>query len=1095
MSLSYPWIIIIAVYACCFVLLVCDVALLLYLCLRPRCQRKTETDMPSSSYLLYPGFKRIHSQHLYCSLHPGRYQSPVSFTISEVPLSSCCPEGEVDILVNIQRGPLLAKPGSPHSAGPSHHHAFGSKREDGRREMSGGAGGRHPHMEGEEEGMYSFTSPLLDSNQLDSTREWPDDGGVVSAGSSSRIYAKEVELLGWDNFYSDTFSVYVSGSPLYFNDPGSYKVQAYVVYGKKKKVSMVHQWVFDVEPSFLTASRSGEEKASSLPPLPPQEKRGKRAEEERKQHSADRKKGEKKRKRRGGGEDEEKKGRSSHGKGRCSFSSFTSSSGMGRDGFCSDSSTNTNTITTTTTSSCSPPLPHRHHQLPMSPFSGAAAKMGMAGGGYDSNREYHPGHSGPSRFHQHRRRHSHSHHRHHSRPYSPTPELAHPKPLRGGGGGYAPSYPGSLPGAPLPPPRIVPDGGVITSITPIHLHSALSDSGNVEEFRYSTDGSYPSLLYTGPFQLNASLTGPKLPFGVGWGGAEGVGGIGGTGGGGGGGAEGRDGGTIVVVKAISLSSSSQKRSNTNNKWPPYDPMREWGGVGNGMAMTSGVAEAIFRVVSAPTAFFDPVLPSPSLHVRALDAALYFDMPALERMWDKKRREIPLQVSGEAVVRPGTSSTLHVFFQCYAVDMATRPDGPPPLDPSRAQLYRGVPVVLPCHLTRLYAWTVIEGVGHSAPTVYEPGKEVILEPFDASSSPQYQYAFLPPSSSSHAFSGRLPSPFSPQNSSGREGDGRDRVEQTGSRPVSTFVPPLPSSVSATPLPLQPPPFPPPSFSLQAPEGPLVPPPLPPPPSSSSSSLATHSTQSILASARFLNPFIPSPVVCVSCKEIELCFADPPANTRIAYTLNRTEPTLTDVSPPASAALPSALFSSSSIGGGTLPPQIGSGAYSMQSGVSQAHYPSSSPPPLVYSPGEGWGICGGGESEGRRQGGVVHHASAAPPPAGPVWAPDRNGLHTFFYESGKWIRVSLLEPEGLHVTARIFKPVFNSGGSTSLCRGYGCNMGGGGGDGSLFGFRNTPPPQADTVHTTTGGMLVGYRFSSAFHRGFYYQEKTNRSPSFQ
>ncbi|EPY16192.1 hypothetical protein STCU_11485 [Strigomonas culicis] len=54
----------------------------------------------------------------------------------------------------------------------------------------------------------------------------------------------------------------------------------------------------------------------------------------------------------------------------------------------------------------------------------------------------------------------------------------------------------------------------------------------------------------------------------------------------------------------------------------------------------------------------------------------------------------------------------------------------------------------------------------------------------------------------------------------------------------------------------------------------------------------------AAARAQPP--PTPVMCISCSEVELVFEEPPANSKIAYTINGSEPALFDVDPPACAA---------------------------------------------------------------------------------------------------------------------------------------------------------------------------------------------------
>ncbi|KPI87447.1 hypothetical protein ABL78_3478 [Leptomonas seymouri] len=137
-------------------------------------------------------------------------------------------------------------------------------------------------------------------------------------------------------------------------------------------------------------------------------------------------------------------------------------------------------------------------------------------------------------------------------------------------------------------------------------------------------------------------------------------------------------------------------------------------------------------------------------------------------------------------------------------------------------------------------------------------------------------------------------------------------------------------------------------------------------------------------------LPPPVMCVSCGDVELMFDDPPANGRIAYTLNNTEPALYDVYPPACAA------------------------------------------PLHESNTR--------DSAARRR----SHSE------GSSIAGDRGGAHTFLYQPGKRIRVTQLETEQVYVTARVFLPIFE-GSDGAL---YGNTGGQGGscaGDGKLLGYR--------------------------------------------
>lgn len=134
-------------------------------------------------------------------------------------------------------------------------------------------------------------------------------------------------------------------------------------------------------------------------------------------------------------------------------------------------------------------------------------------------------------------------------------------------------------------------------------------------------------------------------------------------------------------------------------------------------------------------------------------------------------------------------------------------------------------------------------------------------------------------------------------------------------------------------------------------------------------------------------LPPPVMCVACGEVELMFDDPPANGRIAYTLNDTEPALCDVYPPACAV------------------------------------------PL--------------HEERRREEG------ATPAGASPIDG-DHGGAHTFLYQPGKRIHVTQLETKQVYVTARIFVPIFE-GSDGALYGSTGGQGGSCAGSGKLLGYR--------------------------------------------
>ncbi|KAG5478702.1 hypothetical protein LSCM1_06106 [Leishmania martiniquensis] len=135
-------------------------------------------------------------------------------------------------------------------------------------------------------------------------------------------------------------------------------------------------------------------------------------------------------------------------------------------------------------------------------------------------------------------------------------------------------------------------------------------------------------------------------------------------------------------------------------------------------------------------------------------------------------------------------------------------------------------------------------------------------------------------------------------------------------------------------------------------------------------------------------LPPPVMCVSCSEVKLAFDDPPANSRIAYTLNDTEPALYDVHPPACAV------------------------------------------PI------------GDDTSGRREKRAGDHPS-------PILG-DKDGAHTHIYQPGKYIHVTLMETRHVYVTARVFVPIFE-GSDGALSGDRGAQGGSCLGSGKLLGYR--------------------------------------------
>ncbi|CBH13328.1 hypothetical protein, conserved [Trypanosoma brucei gambiense DAL972] len=120
------------------------------------------------------------------------------------------------------------------------------------------------------------------------------------------------------------------------------------------------------------------------------------------------------------------------------------------------------------------------------------------------------------------------------------------------------------------PPRIIPNEGEVTTFTPIII-TTNNESTTADQIRYSVDGRYPSLLYTGPFTLSVppfsnACNGSSVP---------------------------------VVVRAVAVS-------------------------GSDTGLTSEVVTANFTVYRAGHSFFDPQVPAPVARVHAVYAKLYFD---------------------------------------------------------------------------------------------------------------------------------------------------------------------------------------------------------------------------------------------------------------------------------------------------------------------------------------------------------------------------------------------------------------------------------------------------------------------------------------
>ncbi|KAH9593548.1 hypothetical protein LSM04_009730 [Trypanosoma melophagium] len=120
------------------------------------------------------------------------------------------------------------------------------------------------------------------------------------------------------------------------------------------------------------------------------------------------------------------------------------------------------------------------------------------------------------------------------------------------------------------PPRIIPEKGEVTTFTSIII-APNEESTTPDQIRYSIDGSFPSLLYTGPFTLSTMLFGTDSKRKC----------------------------QPVIIRAVTVS-------------------------GVDGSQTSDVMEAHLLVFEAGHTFFDPNVPAPIARIRAIGAELYFD---------------------------------------------------------------------------------------------------------------------------------------------------------------------------------------------------------------------------------------------------------------------------------------------------------------------------------------------------------------------------------------------------------------------------------------------------------------------------------------
>eukprot|EP00796_Vickermania_ingenoplastis_P009824 gene9824-6897_t len=217
---------------------------------------------------------------------------------------------------------------------------------------------------------------------------------------------------------------------------------------------------------------------------------------------------------------------------------------------------------------------------------------------------------------------------------------------------------------PLPPiragttatlaPRITPASGEVTDTTPIVI-TPNEHSRTADQIRYSTDGSYPTVLYTGSFTISV----PPREISSAAGGVPNE--------------QISSKSHHVVVKAIAVAGGNT------------------GGVESDVTV-SPITEAHLRVVRSEMSFYDPTIPAPSLQLRAVDAQLYFDTTRLPTFHGAK-----------------------VFYQIYTVDLTKR--NHVVFDPQMASTYDGVPVAISADVARIYAWTVV-GAQHSRCAVYD-----------------------------------------------------------------------------------------------------------------------------------------------------------------------------------------------------------------------------------------------------------------------------------------------------------------------------------------------------------------------------------------
>ena len=235
-------------------------------------------------------------------------------------------------------------------------------------------------------------------------------------------------------------------------------------------------------------------------------------------------------------------------------------------------------------------------------------------------------------------------------------------------------------GLPIAPPRIIPDSGEVTDITPIKIvlsggangplaadMSVFSNAGNgggAEHILYSTDNSFPSVMYTGPFTL--SIPRGQLS-------------------------------ARYTVRAVATDG----------------------------ARASEVTAATLEVLQHSAVAYDPSIPAPTAQVEAIGAMLYFENP-LEH---EAVIEYQLEYEGERAYLPdGTPAPSPLL----AADGGGVGFGAAEEDPyggisgRERLLYQGRSIEIVREVRRIYAWTVPKGGGggrgerlkESRPAIYD-----------------------------------------------------------------------------------------------------------------------------------------------------------------------------------------------------------------------------------------------------------------------------------------------------------------------------------------------------------------------------------------